>query len=118
MHNSASIAALAALPGFDPTPMVEMIGEDYYIKLLRLFCGDMEKILLASRAGSALASPADCSRYVHRIKGSASIVGAKALEAVARDLEQGLASGETRDVQPLLSALADTLSSATAILSD
>ena len=93
--------------------LLQMVGgdADFVDELVDTFLADVPHQLAGLRACVATGVAADAVRPAHTLKGTAASIGARAVEAISRSIEQraraGGADGLEAQVEELARALAD-----------
>ena len=82
--DQAALASLLEMVGGDP---------DFVDELVDTFLGDAPQQLAELRAAVAAGTAADAVRPAHTLKGTAGTIGARAVEATSRSIEEGARAG-------------------------
>ena len=92
---------------FDWQQLRQLAGEDsdFEAELLAIFLQDADNSLATLEQAIARSSPAAIEEAAHSLSGASANVGAKALAATARQLEQRARAGKIDNLTELLSQL-------------
>ena len=82
--------------------LLQMVGgdADFVDELVDTFLADVPQQLAELRAAVAAGTAADAVRPAHTLKGTAASIGARAVEATSRSIEEGARAGSWRSRGP------------------
>ena len=84
------------------TDLLEMVGDDsaFVDDIVDTYLGDAPEQLAGMQAALAAGDLGTLGRHAHTLKGNSLSIGATALAAIARDLEERARAGDADDAGP------------------
>ena len=100
--------------------LLQMVGgdADFVDELVDTFLADVPQQLAELRAAAASGTAADAVRPAHTLKGTAASIGARAVEALSRSIEEGARAGSVDGLEARVEELALALADLEAALAD